>query len=399
MLDNTPRSLRINIAIIGCCNVGKSSLFNALTKQNVAIVSSKSGTTTDAVAKPYELLPLGPVTFFDTAGLDDSEEIGNLRINATYKILFKTDVAVLVVGKNGITQKDKDVVDYLNKTNTPFVIAFNQTDLIKPNIGDIDFCRSHNIPFVEVSAINDVNINLLKEIIINSVPEELKKDPLIVADLLKKNDTVILVVPIDLSAPKGRLILPQVQVLRELLDANVNAVVVKENNLLSMLDNLKQHPALVITDSQVVNQVANILPPTIKMTTFSTLFARYKADINVLIKGAEKIDNLCSGDKILIAEACSHHALADDIAKVKIPRWLQNYCHCDLVFDFCSGSDFPQNLEDYNLVIHCGACMLNSVEMTHRLKECVCRGIPITNYGLVISKTQNLLQRICEPFI
>ncbi len=396
--NKTPRALRTNIALIGCRNAGKSSLINALTGQETAIVSPLPGTTTDAVAKPYELIPLGPVTFYDTAGLDDDGELGLLRIKATRKILFKTDIALVVASEKGLQEKEKSIIEEIRKLSIPFLVVFNKSDLTAPNTADEEYCRQKGIPCLSVSSTTGKNIDRLKEEIIKIAPPELKEDPLLAGDLIKAGDTVVLVVPIDLSAPKGRLILPQVQVLREILDCNAVAVVTKENDLKQTISNLKEAPALVITDSQVVKKVATDLPEQIKMTTFSTLFARYKGDIGILLRGADQIDRLREGDKVLIAEACSHHTLSDDIGKVKIPRWLQQYCGCGLSFEFCTGCDFPEDLEKYALVIHCGACMLNRVEMIRRLKECERRGIPVTNYGLAISKTQGLLERITAPF-
>ena len=378
MADNamaTPRALRTVIAIIGRRNAGKSSLVNALTGQEVAIVSSEAGTTTDAVAKPYELLPLGPVTIFDTAGLDDEGDLGEQRIKATKKVLFRSDVIVLTVSEEGLGEFEKEIISE-----------------------DEDFCKAKGIPFVAVSAKNNEQIDELKKLIIDVVPEDIKQEPLLVGDLFNAGDIVLLVVPIDLSAPKGRLILPQVQVLREILDRGAKAIAVKESELSSMLAELKQKPALVITDSQVVMKVAPIVPLDIPLTTFSILFARNKGDLPTMFAGAQRIDTLKDGDKILIAEACSHHAMDDDIGKVKIPNWLKKYSGKNLEFEFCHGGDFPEDLEKYALVVHCGACMLNRMEMLRRLKECVRRGVPITNYGVAISKTQGVLERVVKPF-
>ena len=398
MTENTaPRALRANITIIGRRNAGKSSLINALIGQEVAIVSPQPGTTTDAVAKAYELLPLGPVTFYDTAGLDDEGELGSLRIKATRKILFKTDLAVIVVSERGLEEKEKEIIKEMRRAAIPFVIAFNKCDLKPAGGQDRAYCRENGLPYVEVSAATGQNTDRLKAEIIRLAPAEFREDPLLAGDLIKPGDTVVLVVPIDLSAPKGRLILPQVQVLREILDGNAVAVVAKEHDLKAALANLKEPPALVITDSQVVMKVAPEVPPEIKMTTFSALFARYKGDIGVFLRGAKKIDELNDGDRILIAEACSHHVQCDDIGRVKIPAWLRQYTGRKLEFEFCSGGDFPEDLEKYALVVHCGACMLNRAEMIRRLKECERRGVAVTNYGIAISKTRGLLERISAP--
>ena len=394
----TPRALRTIISIVGRRNAGKSSLINALCGQEVAIVSSQAGTTTDAVAKPYELLPLGPVTFFDTAGLDDEGELGAQRIKATKKVLCRSDIAVAVVGEDGLQAKDKEIIEDILALRIPLAVAFNKKDISAPAEADLSWLRAKNVPFEVVSAAAHDNLDALKNLIISLVPEDQKKEPLLAGDLFEAKDIVLLVVPIDLSAPKGRLILPQVQVLREVLDKGAKAIAVKESELSEMLSQLKNKPALVITDSQVVMKVAPIVPLDIPLTTFSILFARNKGDLPTMFAGAQRIDTLKDGDKILIAEACSHHAMDDDIGKVKIPNWLKKYSGKNLEFEFCHGGDFPEDLEKYALVVHCGACMLNRMEMLRRLKECVRRGVPITNYGVAISKTQGVLERVVKPF-
>lgn len=394
----TPRSLRSVISFIGRCNAGKSSLINAITGQEIAIVSEQPGTTTDAVAKPYELIPLGPVTFYDTAGLDDTTALGEQRVKATRKILCRSDIAVLVCGVEGIGAVEKAAISELKNLNIPFLIAFNKIDEKEPSAEDVCYCQENSIRFVGVSSLKNLNIDDLKAAMIDTVPEDVKKDVLLAGDLFNAGDTVVLVTPIDLSAPKGRLILPQVQVLREALDNNAVAVVVKETELAAALANMKNKPALVITDSQVVMKVNQIVPDDIALTTFSILFARNKGDLPIMAEGAKKIETLQDGDKVLIAEACSHHAQEDDIGKVKIPNWIRKYTGKNVEFSFCAGNDFPDNLEDYVLVIHCGACMLNRIEMVRRLKECVRRGVAITNYGVAISKTQGVLERVIKPF-
>ncbi len=401
MSDNakaTPRALRCIISMIGRRNAGKSSLINAICEQDVAIVSETKGTTTDAVAKPYELLPLGAVTLYDTAGIDDEGELGALRIKATLKVLYRTDIAVLVCGNDGIGDVEKNMISRFNDMKIPFIIAFNKNDISNANHKDIDFCNKNNIRYVEVSAANNFNIDKLKQAIIDIAPEEMKTDTLLAGDLFNKGDTVVMVVPLDLSAPKGRLILPQVQVLREILDTGAIAVAAKETDLAQTLNNLKEKPALIISDSQVIMKVAPLVPEDIKLTTFSILFARNKGDLATFVNGAKAIDNLKDGDKVLIAEACSHHIQSDDIGKVKIPNWLKKYTGKDLIFEFSQGGDFPDNLEDYALVIHCGACMLNQVEMGRRMRECVRRNVPITNYGVAISKTQGVLEKVIKIF-
>jgi len=338
-MSSTPRGERLIITLLGNRNSGKSSLINALTNQEIAIVSEVPGTTTDPVAKRYELLPLGPVTFYDTAGLDDMGELGEKRIRAAY----------------------------------------------------------NDLAWISVSATTKENITVAKEKIIELAPFYLKEERPLVRDIVHSGDRVILVTPIDSSAPKGRLILPQVQVLRDLLDSGAVTTVVREFELNKALKALKSEPDLVITDSQVIQRVVNQLPPQVPLTTFSILFARYKGDLEALIKGCQKIDELKDGDRILIAEACSHHPQKDDIGRTKIPNWLKNYTQKDLNFDIAAGSDFPDNLEDYALIIHCGACMLNQKEMNNRIREAERRGVPITNYGLAISKLHGYFERTIAP--
>lgn len=398
MNEIAPRALRTVISIIGSRNAGKSSLINALTGQEVAIVSPEPGTTTDAVAKPYELVPLGPVTFFDTAGLDDEGSLGALRIKAAQKILYRSDMAVIVIAESGLSAFDRQIIKEVEKIKIPFIIAFNKNDVKSARPEDIACCRQNNWHWIEISSANGHNIFQLKEMLIALAPEESKNEPPLAADLIRPGDTVLMVVPIDLSAPKGRLILPQVQVLREILDRNAVALVVKETELPATLDNLKNKPALVITDSQVVKQVCAQVPTEIKMTTFSTLFARNKGDLALMAAGADVIDRLQDGDTVLIAEACSHHTQADDIGKVKIPNGIKNYTGKNINFEFCAGNDFPDDLEKYALVIHCGACMLNRREMKRRINECIARNVPITNYGVTISKCQKVLPRVMDPF-
>ena len=396
--EQTPRALRHVITIVGCRNAGKSSLINALTGQDVAIVSAVPGTTTDAVAKSYELLPLGSVTFYDTAGLDDDSSLGKQRIKASKSALYKADIALLVVGENGLNDFDKNLANELKKRQIPFIVVFNKCDIKKTDKLDLDFCNRIGASVVSVSAAKKRNINKLKELIIANIPEENKKQTSLLDGLVEEKDCVVLVTPIDASAPKGRLILPQVQVLREILDLNAFAVVAQTDELKNCLDGLRCKPKIVITDSQAILKVDKIIPQDIALTTFSVLFARIKGDLKILVDGAKVIDKLENGANILIAEACSHHIQEDDIAQVKIPNWLKKYTGKTFNFSFCVGNDFPENIEDFDLVIHCGACMLNKAEMTRRLRECVRRQVPITNYGITISKTQGILERVIKPF-
>ncbi len=396
--QNTPRGLRSVITFIGRRNAGKSSLINAVCGQDVAIVSDVAGTTTDAVAKPYELLPLGPVTFYDTAGLDDEGGLGQKRILATRSVMRRSDVAVLVCGEDGIGETEKNILSEAEKFRLPVVVAFNKTDICKIKSEDEAFCKERGLKYIGVSAAEGKDIDALKTLIIDVVPAELKDEPLLAGDLIKPGNVVVLVVPIDISAPKGRLILPQVQMLREILDSNAKAVVTKESDLQQALCDLKKNPDLVITDSQAILPVSKIVPQEVPLTTFSILFARFKGKLPDMVSGARKIDELKDGDRILIAEACSHHVQCDDIGRVKLPRLLQKYTGKNLAFDIFNGHDFPENLEDYALVVHCGACMFNRAELLNRLHECRRRNVSVTNYGVAISKTQGVLDRVVCAF-
>lgn len=396
-MSSTPRGERLIITLLGNRNSGKSSLINALTNQEIAIVSEVPGTTTDPVAKRYELLPLGPVTFYDTAGLDDMGELGEKRIRAAYKVLFKTDMAIFVNDGSPFQENELKALQRLKEMKLPVLVIFNKSDLRKPHQNNIEFCQKNDLAWISVSAKTKENITLAKEKIIELAPSYFKEERPLVRDIVHSGDRVILVTPIDSSAPKGRLILPQVQVLRDLLDSGAVTTVVREFELNKALKALKSEPDLVITDSQVIQRVVNQLPPQVPLTTFSILFARYKGDLEALIKGCQKIDELKDGDRILIAEACSHHPQKDDIGRAKIPNWLKNYTQKDLNFDIAAGSDFPDNLEDYALIIHCGACMLNQKEMNNRIREAERRGVPITNYGLAISKLHGYFERTIAP--
>lgn len=393
MSGKAPRGVRLVIALVGRRNAGKSSLINALTGQETAIVSDTPGTTTDPVAKHYELLPLGPVTFYDTAGLDDEGELGELRIKATKKILYRCDVAVIVLGEQGMTDHERELLRIIHGMNVPCIVTWNKADLRAKGAPMTDI---PGVPVLNVSAATGEGVDRLKKRIIGSAPPEYRQERLILGDLIREGDHVVCVVPIDLAAPKGRLILPQVQVLREVLDCDALGTVVKEREIEAALSLGK--PALVVTDSQVVMSVAGDVPDDIPLTTFSTLFARYKGDLDRLVRGASAIDSLKDGDTVLIGEACSHHDVADDIGRVKIPRWMAQYTGRDLNFEVYAGHDFPDDLERFALVVHCGACMLNRTEMLRRIAECERRGVPVTNYGVTISKLQGVLGRVLRPF-
>ena len=396
--QGAPRGVRLVIAIVGRRNAGKSSLINAVSGQDIAIVSDTPGTTTDPVAKHYELLPLGPVTFYDTAGLDDTGELGALRVKATRKVLMRADLCVLVCGEQGLDQAERDILDDVRRLEVPLLVAGNKSDVREDFAGERAWCAEHGVPFLPISSMTGQGVTELKETLVRMAPAEYRQEPALVGDLITEGDWVLCVVPIDLAAPKGRLILPQVQVLREILDCDALGVVAKEREIEEALSNLRRPPALVVTDSQVVLKVAGDVPEDVPLTTFSTLFARYKGDLTELAAGASAIDGLQDGDRVLIAEACSHHPVADDIGRVKIPRWMGQYTGKELAFEVYAGHDFPDDLEGYALAVHCGACMLNRTEMLRRIKECRRRGVPVTNYGVAISKVQGLLPRVLRPF-
>ncbi len=394
MAETAPRGERLNIGLFGRRNVGKSSLLNALCGQQVSIVSETAGTTTDAVSKIYELIPVGPVTFFDTAGIDDIGDIGNLRIAATQKIINKVDIALLVTDENGIGQHEQKLIKTFKELDIPFILVFNKNDKASPS------CPEKTLyPSMSVSAQNGQRIEDLKLLIKQITPSYFHTAPDLVRDLIKENQTVVCVAPIDASAPKGRLILPQVQVIRDILDAHAFAYVVQnEQGVLKILSDLKTPPALVITDSQAVKPVAATVPQEIALTTFSTLFARYKGDLKLLFNGAKKLQNLSDDSNVLIAEACSHHAQDDDIARVKMPALIKKALNKNIRFEWSAGNDFPTDINRFDLVIHCGGCMLSRLETLRRLNECVRNGVPVTNFGMAISAMQGVLDRVVQPF-
>lgn len=390
-LNSTPSADRIHIGIFGRRNAGKSSIINAITGQNLAIVSDIKGTTTDPVLKAMELLPLGPVVLIDTPGLDDEGELGELRIKKAYQILNKTDIALLVVDSSvGMTLEDEKILSRIQEKRIPYLIVKNKCDLLSEAIPS----EEHTI---FVSAANGKHISELKERIAALVPSDETEIP-IVRDLLKPGDFVVLVVPIDSSAPKGRLILPQQQTIRDILEAGAVSIVVKDTELKETLENLGKSPALVITDSQAFKEVAKIVPHEIPLTSFSILFARHKGDLSIVAEGAHAIEQLKNDDTILISEGCTHHRQCEDIGTVKIPRLLKNYTQADLNLEFTSGTEFPENLSKYKLIIHCGGCTLNEREMKYRLRCAKDQDIPITNYGTAIAHMNGILKRSLEPF-
>ncbi len=389
-----PSASRPLIAIIGKCNSGKSSLFNALTGQNLSIVSEQSGTTTDAVSKIYELIPFGPVTFYDTAGLDDTSELGKQRIQATQKVMARADLILYVIGDENITLETEQRLQQFSADNTNFIPVFNFVDKYKPDAHTKKIITHYH--GIQTSATKGLGLDELKKSIIEHL-KTLKKAPNLLQNLIKPKDIVILVTPIDLAAPAGRLILPQVQTIREILDNDAITLTVKVTELNQALALLKTPPSLVITDSQAVKAVADIVPNEIPLVTFSMLFARAKGNFELMLKSAEAIKNLQENDKILIAEGCSHHITCDDIGRVKIPALLHKFTGKNLKIDFVSGFDFPDILDKYKLIIHCGGCMLNQKEISHRIEKAKQQNIPITNYGMVISLTQGVLERTSAP--
>ena len=389
-LNDKVSAERLHIAFFGLRNAGKSSVVNAVTNQELSVVSDVKGTTTDPVKKAMELLPLGPVVIIDTAGIDDEGDLGELRVKKTTNILNKTDVAVLVVdATKGKQDEDLRLIDNFKKRNIPYVIAFNKCDLTteKQELKENE---------IYVSAKENININELKELI-GKLSETESTEKTLLGDIIKANDTVILVTPIDNSAPKGRLILPQQQTIRELLDIGATVVVTKDTELKETLSKLKNPPRLVITDSQAFKKVCAIVPEEIELTSFSILFARYKGELWSTVKGAEELDTLQDGDHILISEGCTHHRQCGDIGTEKLPNWIKNYTNKNINFDFTSGGDFPENLEKYKLIIHCGACMLTEREMKSRISLSSEQQIPLSNYGIVIAKINGILERATKP--
>ena len=397
-LNATPSSERVHIGIFGKRNAGKSSLINAITGQNLAIVSEAKGTTTDPVYKAMELLPLGPVMIIDTPGIDDEGVLGSLRIQKAYQVLNKTDIALVIIDAAvGPSAEDLRLIKRINAKKIPLLIVINKCETINEDKKTAYQALLPNGKLLFVSAEQQLNIFELKEAIAQTVPADENKAQ-IVADLLSPSDFVILVVPIDKAAPKGRLILPQQQTIRDILEADAAAIVVKENELTNTLQNLGKRPKLVITDSQVFKKVAAETPADILLTSFSILFARYKGNLQTAVQGVTALENLEDGDKILVGEGCTHHRQCDDIGTVKLPRWIKEYTGKNPEFIFTSGTEFPLDLSPYKMIIHCGACMLNEREMQYRIKCAADQNIPFTNYGITIAYINGILKRTVEPF-
>lgn len=390
-LNNTTSSERLHIAFFGCRNAGKSSLVNAVTNQQLSVVSDVKGTTTDPVKKAMEILPIGPVVIIDTAGLDDSGNLGELRVAKTMEILGKTDIAVLVVDSTvGLNDHDKEIVKEFEERKMPYIVAYNKCD-IDP------FTPTHSgmAREIAVSAKTGEGVDELRELL-GQISNENKKEKYIVKDKLKIGDIVILVIPIDESAPKGRIILPQQNVLREILDAHASAICVQPDELEETLKKIT--PDLVITDSQAFNKVKDMVPENIMLTSFSILMANYRGKLKGLISGAKTISELKDGDKVLISEACTHHRQCNDIGTVKFPKWILDYTGKNIDFEFTQGGEFPQDLSKYKLIIHCGGCMINEAEMTTRQNRAAVNEVPMVNYGMAIAYMNGILERALKIF-
>ena len=402
VMNETPSADRVHIGFFGKRNAGKSSIVNKVTGQELAVVSDVKGTTTDPVSKAMELLPLGPVVIIDTPGIDDEGHLGELRVRKAKQVLNRVDVAVLVVDATvGKTSVDEELIRIFKEKEIPYLVVYNKADLLKTKDGNRlsseNKLNQNAEQSIYASAVTGQNIYELKERIASlAVTDELKLR--LVGDLLEPSDFVILVVPIDKAAPKGRLILPQQQTIRDVLETGAAAIVIKEDELSNALENLGKKPKLVITDSQVFAKVSKETPEDIWLTSFSILFARFKGNLKAAAAGAAAIDRLKDGDKILISEGCTHHRQCDDIGTVKLPRWIRNYTGKDLEFEYSSGRDFPEDVTKYSLIVHCGGCMLNEREMRYRQKCALDQEIPITNYGIAIAYMQGILKRCVEMF-
>jgi [FeFe] hydrogenase H-cluster maturation GTPase HydF len=401
-LNETPRGMRLHIALFGRRNVGKSSLLNAITRQDVSIVSEQAGTTTDPVEKPMELLPLGPVLFIDTAGLDDVGALGELRARRTVQVFDRTDLGVIVTEAGEWGEFEEQILGELRGREIPAVAVFNKIDTLdgKPAVpaAAAALLAEAKVRTVAVSALRREGILDVREALLQTAPEHFIENPAILADLVGPDGLAVLVVPVDKEAPRGRLILPQVQSIRDLLDADAMALVVKERELRTALARLNTPPKLVVTDSQAFLKVAADTPPDVPMTSFSILFARFKGDLTAQVEGALALENLRPGDRILIAESCSHHPIADDIGRVKIPRWLNQYVGGKLEVDTVQGHDFPEDVSRYAAVVHCGGCTANRRAMLTRILRCKQAGVPITNYGLAIAYSLGIFERALQPF-
>lgn len=397
-MTRTPKGLRLHIAFVGRRNAGKSSLLNALVRQQVSIVSPVAGTTTDPVEKPMELLPIGPVLLIDTAGLDDTGALGGMRMVKSKQVLDRTDVAVLVTESGRWEAFEQELLDGLRARKLPVIVVLNKTDLVARDEALIQRLQQAGVRVIAASALNQQGIGELRQALLDATPAEFLDAPPLVSDLVEPGDLAVLVTPIDNEAPKGRIKLLQVQAIRDLLDHGAMCLVVKETELAQALSNLRHQPKLVVTDAQAFELAAEVVPRDVRLTAFSVLMARSKGDLRALAQGAKAIQSLKSGDRVLMAETCTHHPVEDDIGRVKIPAWLRKRTGADLVFQHVQGHDFPADLKPYALVVHCGACMWNRREVLGRIARCQQDGVPMTNYGLAIAECFGILERALEPF-
>lgn len=402
MKQQTPKSLRLHIGLFGRTNVGKSSVLNYVAGQDVAITSPIPGTTTDVVEKTMELLPLGPVVFFDTAGMGDVSALSEKRLKKTRAVFDRSDVITLVTEPNAWGEFEEKILAEAKERAISVIAVINKIDRGMPSDDFVRVVTEKTGRVLPVSTLNasgrDVFVNAFKQRLIEVMPEDLMKPPPLVGDLVPAGGIAVLIVPIDLEAPKGRLILPQVQAIRDILDTDASALVVKEREYPALLSMLKREPDLVVCDSQVVMKMVADTPKNVPCTTFSILFSRSRGDLAEAAKGAAAIKKLHGGDRVLIAEACSHHAIEGDIGRIKIPRWLRDYAGRDIKIDVSSGMDYPENLKDYKLIVHCGGCMINRRHMLSRIEKAREAGVPITNYGLAISLVQGVIERVLSPF-
>ncbi len=398
-MKNTPLGNRLHISIFGRRNVGKSTLINALTNQNIAVVSDVPGTTTDPVYKTMELLPIGPVVIIDTAGFDDYGDLGMLRTEKTYDVLRKTDLAVVVLNaEEGVTETDIKFVKSIKDKSIPLISVINKCDIKEVSEGELEqYGESLGVPILKISAEMKNGIEDLKKAVATHINTD-KSQLRIVSDLIKPGDLVVLVTPIDKSAPKGRLILPQQQTIRDILDSNAIAVVTNEHQLKETFLSLRRKPALVITDSQAFEKVSADTPEDIPLTSFSILFARYKGELTEMVKGLKKIEQLKPGNRVLIVEGCTHHRQDEDIGKVKIPRWINKIAGEDIEFEWACGTYFPKEINKYSLIVHCGGCMLNNQEMQYRINYSKEQNVAITNYGMLIAYVHGIIKRALKPF-
>jgi [FeFe] hydrogenase H-cluster maturation GTPase HydF len=395
------KALTVQIGIFGRTNVGKSSLMNFMTNQKTSIVSEIAGTTTDVVWKQMELNPLGPITLFDTAGIDDTSSLGSERIDKTKRAFDSSDIVILMCESEKFGNFEENIIEEAEKRKTPCVIIVSKTDLKRPDdifLKSLKKYTEHILLFSSVTGARDALLNSIKKFLLEVLPDSYIENYLSLRNIVKKADTVILVMPIDLGAPRGKIIMPQVQTVRHILDLHAASYTVQDTEYETALQNLKKPPVIAITDSQAIKQIAAKTPENIKLTTFSIIYAADKSDIVEMARGATVLNNLKDGDKVLIAEGCTHHASSDDIGRVKIPKWIREFSKKNIDVKYVSGQDYPKNLKDYKIIIHCGACTLNRKGMLARLNKALESGVPMTNYGIAISVFNGVIEKVLEVF-